>query len=644
MDKEVSVLFTARDATAKAFASIRKSLGSVGDAFENVEKRFRTVGREMRDMGAGLSLAVTAPLVLFGKSAIDAASEAAEMESAFDQTFKGSAAAIRAWADETAPAINRSTTELESGALRFGQLFTQVTDQVKAADLSSQFSLLAQDAASFFNTDIGTAVDKLRSGLSGESEPLRDFGVFLTEAQVKAEGLKMGLSGANDELTEQEKVLVRAQVILQQMSAAQGDAARTSGSYENSLRGMSAAFGDLQRTIGTELLPIATQVVQAITSMVRWFSGLPEPVRKASLVFAGLAAVVGPLVTALGLMALAIGTVGVPVAAVIAGIAALTAAVVAFWPEIQAAGAAIQTFLSGAWAGFVAAWDGMVEKVRAVGVAIVQFTNDILSAFAALPGQMLEIGGQIIDGLWQGIQAKWETLKAGVSDIASGIKSSFTSFFDIHSPSRVMHDVGADIIQGLANGMSSLQGQVNGVAVQTAEGVKGAFDDLDSIGQTLSSSIGEVFAGIIKGGDEAKDAIKNLVSELGKMFLNQGLQALGSALGLGNFGTVLSSIFTPRARGGNVSPAGGPYMTGEEGVEIFQPGRSGRIINHDDVQEIVGGRYSGRRGERERGGNTFRGGDLIIQGDVSEKNLALIRQEIGKNNERLAYAQENGWR
>src|SRR3546814_8984316 len=89
------------------------------------------------------------------------------------------------------------------------------SSDLKAAEMSQIFAQLAQDLGSFYNVDTETAIQKLRSGLSGESEPLRDFGVFLTEANVKAKALEIGLTGVGEELTEQEKILARNQLVLE---------------------------------------------------------------------------------------------------------------------------------------------------------------------------------------------------------------------------------------------------------------------------------------------------------------------------------------------------------------------------------------------------------------------------------------------
>ncbi|WP_230174582.1 hypothetical protein [Rhizobium sp. CECT 9324] len=42
------------------------------------------------------------------------------------------------------------------------------------------------------------------------------------------------------------------------------------------------------------------------------------------------------------------------------------------------------------------------------------------NAFMGLPAKMVEIGGQIIEGLWQGIQARWEGVNTNVIITTNG--------------------------------------------------------------------------------------------------------------------------------------------------------------------------------------------------------------------------------
>ena len=62
----------------------------------------------------------------------------------------------------------------------------------KAAEMSKQLVELAADMASFNNASPEETLDALRSGLAGETEPLRKFGVFLNRRPRQAGGDEAG--------------------------------------------------------------------------------------------------------------------------------------------------------------------------------------------------------------------------------------------------------------------------------------------------------------------------------------------------------------------------------------------------------------------------------------------------------------------
>lgn len=272
-----------------------------------MERKFTQLGDKISGLGQKLSLGITLPLAAFGASAANAASDAAELQSSFDQTFGQMSATMNKWAEDTGNALGRSTQEMQKAANTFGIFFNTAVDPAKAAEMSQVFAQLAQDLGSFYNTDTQTAIDKLRSGLSGESEPLRDFGVFLTEANVKAKALELGLTGVGNELTEQEKILARYQLILEATTNAQGDVERTSGGTANKIRAAKAAFEELQIAIGTKLLPVITPLIDKLAGMLNAFTSLPSSVQTAIIVVGGLAAALGPVLIAVGALTSALG-------------------------------------------------------------------------------------------------------------------------------------------------------------------------------------------------------------------------------------------------------------------------------------------------------------------------------------------------
>lgn len=223
---------------------------------------------------AGVAAAATiagAKLVAFGRDAIAAASAVQEQTQGAQVTFGAFADQVVDFADKSSGALGLSRSEALLAANAFGGLFkaTGATPQ-SAADASLSFVRLAGDIASFKDVVGGVPVvlEKLRSGLSGEAEPLRTLGVFLNETSVKAKAAELGLGGVGRQLTDGEKIAARYALIIEQTADAQGDLERTSGSLANQQRKLSADIKRLQEDIGGGLVPAAQLAVVWFRSLV----------------------------------------------------------------------------------------------------------------------------------------------------------------------------------------------------------------------------------------------------------------------------------------------------------------------------------------------------------------------------------------
>ncbi len=270
--------------------------------------RILTIGRDMAEafnrFGQRMTVGITAPMVALAGFTVNAASNLQELQSAFDYTFGTSAAAMNRWADQTGNAMGRATSEMKAGALAMGQLFKQAAPtEAAAARLSQKFTVLAQDAASFYNTSFDEALAKIRSGLSGESEPLRDFGVYLSEAAVKSKALELGMIKVGEELTEQGKIMARAVLIQQGLADANGDVARTADGFANRVRALRADIKELSEELGQRFMKHAERLVGWAQDAVRWVKELPPGVKDTAVAFGIFAAAIGPVVLALGALA-----------------------------------------------------------------------------------------------------------------------------------------------------------------------------------------------------------------------------------------------------------------------------------------------------------------------------------------------------
>lgn len=290
--------------------------------FESVGKSWQATGQKMMKTGAVMTASITAPLVLFGKHAAQAAIDAEEMDSAFGVVFGNMADDMRKWAEETGNAMGRSTQEIQRGALAFQELFGKALEPEKAAEMSKQFAVLTQDLASFKNLSNEVAQQKLFSGLTGEAEPLRAVGVFINEAAVQSKLLELGLEKVNGKFTDQQKIIARAAIIREQLAQADGDVLRTADSTANRIRASQAAFEELSITVGTTLIPAITPLINIIADLLEGFNNLPSGVQTAIVAVGGIAAIAGPLVTVFGGLVSVAGMVLPTLMGMVPGIAA----------------------------------------------------------------------------------------------------------------------------------------------------------------------------------------------------------------------------------------------------------------------------------------------------------------------------------
>lgn len=430
--------------------------------------------------GSRATLYLTTPLTAFGIAAGRAAIDAEELQSAFEVTFAKNADVMNRWAVATGNAMGRSIVEMKQAANTFGIFFNQAAPADKAAAMSREFAVLAQDLGSFFNTDTQTAIDKLRSGLSGESEPLRDFGVFLTEAKVKAQALAMGLKPVSGELTEQQKIMARYALIMAETKNAQGDVARTSQSTANRIRASQAAWSNLQVVVGEKLIPAITPLIAQLASALEWFGKL-SPATQGLIVKGGmLAAALGPVMMAVSGVARAFSFMAGPITWLFSASPILASVLGVVRTTVMALGGA---FLR---AGVMMLANPMVLAIMAVvGAAALLYLhwdkvkagaaaawNGIKSVWNAAPDWMKNIGKMMMDGLLMMLNPA--ALAMRMLSIAKAGVGAFKNFLGIKSPSRLMMEMGGHMTKGLSLGLDrNASGPLRSMS-RLAAGVGGA--------------------------------------------------------------------------------------------------------------------------------------------------------------------------
>jgi len=207
------------------------------------------------------------------KAGIDYASDLAEVQNVVDVSFGKSAASINDWSQKALEAygLNEVTAKRYNGTLGAMLKSTGVTGD-SVVDMSEKLTGLAGDMASFYNLDTNAAFEKIRSGISGETEPLKQLGINMSVANLEAYALSQGITTAYDKMSQAEQTMLRYNYLMSVTSDAQGDFARTSDSWANQTRLLSENWTEFVGKMAANLLPTLTAGVSTLNDVILWMS------------------------------------------------------------------------------------------------------------------------------------------------------------------------------------------------------------------------------------------------------------------------------------------------------------------------------------------------------------------------------------
>lgn len=150
-----------------------------------------------------------------------------------------------------------------------------------AYTLSENFTKLGYDLSSLYNIDPENAMQKLRAGLSGQTKPLRDLGLDITQQSLEPLLDELGIERSVKQLSQAEKMVARYIVVLRQASLAHGDFAKTMDSPANQLRIFNAQMIAFKRNMGNlwqgllgNILPYVNAIMMVINELLKMVAKL----------------------------------------------------------------------------------------------------------------------------------------------------------------------------------------------------------------------------------------------------------------------------------------------------------------------------------------------------------------------------------
>ena len=200
--------------------------------------------------------------VSFLASSAKAASDLAESANKASVAFGSAFPVVEKFADEMANKFGIVKSEIFDITAGLGFMLTNAgLTKDKAAELATVLARSAADVSSIQNMPVGTVLEKMCAGISGEAEPLRPLGVNVSAENVEKQARSMGIQ--TKELTDQEKILARIALIVKGLSYAQGDLEKTIGGYANATRRAAGEWENFKSKFGTPLAGAAADTMAA---------------------------------------------------------------------------------------------------------------------------------------------------------------------------------------------------------------------------------------------------------------------------------------------------------------------------------------------------------------------------------------------
>lgn len=456
-------------------------------------------------LGSAIKSAVSG-FASFAKEGINLASDLGEVQNVVDTTFGSSGAKeIETFAKSAATSFGMSELSAKQFTGTIGSMFKSmgVADK-EVLSMSTSITGLAGDMASFYNLDPQEAFDKLRSGISGETEPLKQLGINMSVANLEAYALSQGITTAYQKMNQAEQATLRYNYIMQATADAQGDFSKTSDSFANQQRILQLNIENLSASIGKKLLPTVNSFTTAINGLLSGNTSMYEFTQQISK--------------------LAVDTVRSFASAL---------------PEmVKMGGQFVSTLLT-----------GIMEAAPQLLGALFPIISTLGDSFATYLPIIADFGVDIITTLVSGIGNSLPTLIPQAVDAILGVFNN-----GIVGNLDTILEAGFDLVFGLVEGISEgLPKLIDGASEMVANIVVGLVENLPLIIEMGIKIILSLINGILKSLPKLLTQAQEIGKRIGEKFTNINWKQIGQNIvqgiinGVKSMGTALWNTMTNMA-------------------------------------------------------------------------------------------------
>lgn len=216
----------------------------------------------------GATLAISASFVVIAKNSIKTAMTFEASMQQINRIMGNNANEFTKWANDNANNFNMSQADAIKYGSVFGNLISSISSDTKFITKNTQDLLKATAiVSSATGRTMEDALERIRSGLLGNTEAVEDLGIFVNVSMIESTEAFRKFAGDKSwqQLNFQTQQQIRLMAILEQASKKYGDEVNSNTS--SALAKLTATLKDVSLNIGNAFLPIVNIVVPILTSL-----------------------------------------------------------------------------------------------------------------------------------------------------------------------------------------------------------------------------------------------------------------------------------------------------------------------------------------------------------------------------------------
>ena len=247
-----------------------KAMNQISNSMSGATKSIGSLKSSLKGIIGTLGLVFSLKaLINFGQQAVDVASDLTEVDNVVQKAFGNMRGEMDALADSSIKNLGISRLEAyQTGSTFMAMGKSMLTSSQDAKDMALNLTKLSANMASFFNTSNKYAAIALKSIYTGETETLKQYGVVMTEVNLKQFALAQGISKSYNEMSQSERVMLRYQYVMQQLGYIGDDFIDTQDSWANQTRVLKEQWKEFLGVLGTGIITVLTPLVKALNMIM----------------------------------------------------------------------------------------------------------------------------------------------------------------------------------------------------------------------------------------------------------------------------------------------------------------------------------------------------------------------------------------